>query len=153
MKKKIISVLAVCCLVFGITACGGKEVKSAATCSIDQNGAKIQMIFDAKGDEITKITQESSMSLDGYSDEQIEMIQAAVEEASASYGDIEGVTYSSEEKDGQFVEKIVITTNKDTLKEVIEAELLPVEGDNVTKLSLKETTKNLESAGWTVEEK
>ena len=47
--------------------------------------------------------------------------------------------------------KIVIPTDKDTLQTVVEQGLLPVDDENVTQLSLKATTDNLEESGWTIE--
>jgi len=41
--------------------------------------------------------------------------------------------------------------DEDTLKEVVEQGLLPVDDENVTQLSLEATVDNLESAGWTIE--
>ena len=45
----------------------------------------------------------------------------------------------------------MIPTDKDTLQTVVEQGLLPVDDENVTRLSLKATTDNLEASGWTVE--
>lgn len=50
------------------------------------------------------------------------------------------------------VETIVIPTDEETLKQVVEAGLLPVDDENVTELSLEQTKKNLEDTGWTFEE-
>ena len=65
MKKTIVrdyGSAAVLCL----TACGGgKEVQNAATATLEQNGVTMTMSFDAKGDVVTKITQESVIDLPG----------------------------------------------------------------------------------------
>ena len=109
------------------------------------------MSFDAKGDVVTKITQESVIDLSGYTDEMIDTLNSTVESAEETYADVEGVEYSCEQEDGKLVEKIVIPTDKDTLQTVVEQGLLPVDDENVTQLSLKATTDNLEASGWTVE--
>ena len=71
MKRHMCAVVAgaaVLCL----TACGGEEeVRNAATATIEQNGVTMTMSFDAKGDEVTRITQESVIDLSGYTDEMI----------------------------------------------------------------------------------
>ena len=54
-------------------------------------------------------------------------------------------------EDGKLVERIVIPTDKDTLQTVVEQGLLPVDDEDVTQLSLKATTDNLEESGWTIE--
>lgn len=152
--KKLMSVLLICCMMLGLTACGGEEEKKdVLTCSTTQNGAEITMKFDAKGDEITRIKQTSSFEVGELAEDQMTALDELVKTAKETYDAIEGTEYSSEIKDGKLVESIIINTNEDTLKEVMEQELLPVTGgSNVTKLSLKETKKGLESAGWTVEE-
>lgn len=151
MKKQMCAIMAgaaVLCL----TACGGgKEVQNAATATLEQNGVTMTMSFDAKGDVVTKITQESVIDLSGYSDEMIDTLNSTVESAEETYADVEGVEYSCEQEDGKLVEKIVIPTDKDTLQTVVEQGLLPVDDENVTQLSLKATTDNLEASGWTVE--
>ena len=151
MKKQLCALMAgaaVLCL----TACGGgKEVQNAATATLEQNGVTMTMSFDAKGDVVTKITQESVIDLSGYTDEMIDMLDSTVETAEETYADIEGVEYSCEQEDGKLVEKIVIPTDKDTLQTVVEQGLLPVDNENVTQLSLKATTDNLEESGWTIE--
>lgn len=150
--KRVISVIAACVMVLGLAACGGKEVKNAAVCKIEQNGAEIEMVLDAKGDKITKINQTVKISIEGYSEEQVQSLQDMVDQVAETYKEIDGITYEIEQDNTEIAEKISMDVeNKDTLKAVIEAGLLPVEGDNVTKLSLKSTKEALEKAGWTVE--
>ena len=139
-------------VMLGLAACGGEEeVQNAATATLEQNGVTMTMSFDAKGDVVTKITQESVMDLSGYTEEQIETLNATVDTAEETYAALENVEYSCEEEDGKLVERIVIPTDEDTLKEVVEQGLLPVDDENVTQLSLEATVDNLESAGWTIE--
>lgn len=139
-------------VMLGLAACGGEEeVQNAATATLEQNGVTMTMSFDAKGDVVTKITQESMIDLSGYTEEQIETLNATVDTAEETYAALENVEYSCEEEDGKLVERIVIPTDEDTLKEVVEQGLLPVDDENVTQLSLEATVDNLESAGWTIE--
>lgn len=152
--KKILAMFLACTMLLGVTACGAaeeEEVVAAATCTVEQDGVVTKMIFDAKGDVVTKITQESSVSLEGYTDDQIVEIEALIEDAKAAYADIEGVTYSAEITDDQLLETIVIPTDEDTLQAVVQAGLLPVDNEEVTQLSLENTVANLEESGWTVE--
>nr|WP_308000280.1 DUF1307 domain-containing protein [uncultured Merdimonas sp.] len=150
--KKLLCVLLSCLMISALTACGGEEeVKDAAVGTIEQNGVTVTMRFDAAGDKITKITQESVVPIDGYTEEQIQAFRDAIEDATAAYEDIENVDYSWEETDTELTETIVIPTDKETLKAVIDAGLLPVSGDNVTELSLEQTKEGLENSGWTFE--
>ena len=139
-------------LMIGVAAFGGEEeVRNAATATIEQNGVTMTMSFDAKGDEVTRITQESVIDLSGYSEEMIDALNSTVESAEETYAEVEGVEYSCGQEDGKMVERIVIPTDKDTLRAAVEQGLLPVDDEDVTQLSLKATTDNLEAAGWTVE--
>ena len=151
MKRHMCAVVAGAA-VLGLTACGGEEeVRNAATATIEQNGVTMTMSFDAKGDEVTRITQESVIDLSGYSEEMIDALNSTVESAEETYAEVEGVEYSCGQEDGKMVERIVIPTDKDTLRAAVEQGLLPVDDEDVTQLSLKATTDNLEAAGWTVE--
>lgn len=151
MKKQLCALMAGA-VMLGLAACGGEEeVQNAATATLEQNGVTMTMSFDAKGDVVTKITQESVIDLSGYTEEQIETLNATVDTAEETYAALENVEYSCEEEGGKLVERIVIPTDEDTLKEVVEQGLLPVDDENVTQLSLEATVDNLESAGWTIE--
>ena len=151
MKKKLCAFMAGAAML-GLTACGGaEEVQNAATATMEQNGVTMTMSFDAKGDMVTRITQESVIDLSGYTDDQIDMLDSTVEAAEETYADIENIEYSCEEEDGKLVERIVIPTDEETLKAVIGQGLLPIDDTDATRLSLKATVDNLESSGWTVE--
>ena len=146
MKKQLCALMAGA-VMLGLAACGGEEeVQNAATATLEQNGVTMTMSFDAKGDVVTKITQESVIDLSGYTEEQIETLNATVDTAEETYAALENVEYSCEEEDGKLVERIVIPSDEDTLKEVVEQGLLPVDDENVTQLSLEATVDNLESA-------
>ncbi len=152
--KKIVSMILVCIMAMSLMACGGKEVEDAAVCTMEQNGVTITMALDAKGDTITKIKQSSTISIEGYSEADVETLQATIDQAAEAYKDIDGVEYSIDQKDTQIVENINMNVgDKDTLKAVVDGELLPVDDKNVTKLSLKATAEALEASGWTVEKK
>ena len=149
--KKSVCVLAVCVFMCGLTACSQEEVQNAATATIEQNGVTMSMAFDVKGDTVTKITQESVIDLTGYTEEEITAINSTVEAAKEIYAELDGIEYSTEEKDGQIIEKIVMPTDEETLEVMIDQGLLPVSDENITQLSLDATLENLESSGWTIE--
>ena len=149
--KKIVCVLLSSLMLFTMTACGEKEVKDAAVGTVEQDGVSITMRFDAAGDTITKSTQESVMPIEGYTEEQIQTIRDSIADAAATYEAIENVEYSSEETDTELREVIVIPTDEETLKTVVDAGLLPVSDENVTELSLEQTVEGLKEAGWTFE--
>ncbi len=149
--KKSVCVLASCIFMSGLTACSQEEVQNAATATIEQNGVTMSMVFDAKGDTVTKITQESVIDLTGYTEEEIDAVNSTVEAAKEVYADLDGIEYSTEQKDGKIIEKIVMPTDEETLEMMIDQGLLPVSDENITQLSLDATLENLENSGWTIE--
>ena len=149
--KKSVCVLAACIFMSGLTACSHEEVQNAATATIEQNGVTMSMVFDAKGDTVTKITQESVIDLTGYTEEEIDAVNSTVEAAKEVYADLDGIEYSTEQKDGKIIEKIVMPTDEETLEMMIDQGLLPVSDENITQLSLDATLENLENSGWTIE--
>ena len=149
--KKSGCVLASCIFMSGLTACSQEEVQNAATATIEQNGVTMSMVFDAKGDTVTKITQESVIDLTGYTEEEIDAVNSTVEAAKEVYADLDGIEYSTEQKDGKIIEKIVMPTDEETLEMMINQGLLPVSDENITQLSLDATLENLENSGWTIE--
>lgn len=150
MKKWICALMAGA-LMLSVAACGKEEVKNAGKATMEQNGTTVTMSFDAKGDIVTKITQESVIDLSVYPEEAVAALDEAIAEAEATYAALEGVQYTCETTDQQMTETIVIPTDEDTLKAVVNQGLLPVEGENVTAISLEDTLDSLESSGWTVE--
>lgn len=149
--KKAAGILLAGCMVVGLAACGGGK-EETTTCTLEQNGVVIEMNLVAKGDKVTKLTQTSTINVEGYAEEQLDMLDATVESAKEAYGEIEGIEYSVETSDSEYVEKVVIPTDKDTLQAVVKAGLLPVDNEDVTELSLEATVSSLEESGWTVKE-
>ena len=120
--RKLMCVMLSCMMLLGLTACGGEEeVKNAAVGTFEQNGITITMSFDAKGDKVTRLTQKSVIPTEGYTEEQLQALREVVDQAAATYDDFESVEYTSEEEEGQMVETIVIPTDEETLKQVVEA--------------------------------
>ncbi len=175
MKRKMIGVLAAVCLITGITACGSDKAsqddatktakttksteakdevtKNAMTATIEQNGAKVTMVADAKGDTIVQLTQTGTIDTSSYSDEDKANVQESIEKAKETYSALDGVEYSTEDKDGVITETIKMDLTGDKLQAIIDSGALPVEGDTdkITELSVSQTKKSLEDAGWTIE--
>ena len=129
-----------------------EEKKRQQHWTLEQNGVVIEMNLVAKGDKVTKLTQTSTINVEGYAEEQLDMLDATVESAKEAYGEIEGIEYSVETSDSEYVEKVIIPTDKATLQAVVKAGLLPVDNEDVTELSLEATVSSLEESGWTVKE-
>lgn len=138
-------------MALSLVACGGGKEQSA-TLVTEQNGVKMEYTIDAAGDSVHTITQVSSMDCSMYSDEEIALVEESAEEYSAIYDEYEGVEHSFSVEDGYLVETIKIdVSDKDTVSELVEAGLLPVDGSS-TKISFKLTVESLQEQGWTLQE-
>ncbi len=146
--KRILSVLLIATMVIGLVACSGKE--QTVTMTTTMNGADVEMVLDAKGDKINRITQKTELSIEGVSEDQLEQYKTTLDGIKASYDAIDGVTYKVNYSDTKIEETIVMDVgNSDTLKKLIDSKLLPVTKSNAKALSLKKTKEGLESSGWT----
>lgn len=147
--KRVISVLVMCALVAMLSACGGKE--ESATCRLDQNGTSIEIKIDAKGDTITKWTQTSTMSTEGLGEEMVAALEGVIEEMKTTYSQYSNVKYTGTVSGDSVTEVVEIDmTDKDGVQQLVDAGLLPVEG-NASRLSMKQTVENLKASGYTVE--
>ena len=152
MKKFLCAILA-SLMVLTLVACGGGSDLQTVVLTMEQNGTTIDYELVADGDVVQQITQTSTLDGSLYTEEQIDLIMESADEFAAAYAEIDGVTYSIEEKDGDIVETIKIeTTDADTIQALSDAGLLPVDQDNATSISLKKTIENLEALGMTVKE-
>ena len=139
-------------MLLSLTACGSKPEPQTVVLTLNQNGTNIDYQLDALDDTVQMITQTSTVDCSAYSEEDLALILASAEEYAASYEEIEGVTYSVKTVDTDLVETIVIdTTNSDSLKQLSDSGLLPIEGSADT-ISLEKTIANLEELGMTIKE-
>ena len=149
--KKILCAILTGLMLLSVTACGNSE-PTTVTLTMEQNGATIDYKLDAKGDVVQTITQTSTVDCSAYTEEQLAVIEESAGQYAASYEGIEGVTYSIETVDTNLVETIVIdATNSDSLQELSDLGLLPIEGSS-SSISLEKTVENLEALGMTVVE-
>ena len=114
---------------------------------LDTSGKLLEMGIEAKPSMIKPNIDEIRMLTGKACDHLEDMVEAAKE----VYADLDGIEYSTEQKDGKIIEKIVMPTDEETLEMMIDQGLLPVSDENITQLSLDATLENLENSGWTIE--
>ena len=149
MKKKSVLLFILGALSLTLFACGSKG--TVTKFQQEQDGNTLTMSITAKDDIITRIDQETVVNIEDLGDDELTQLDDSVAEAKKNLTSIKGVTYSSTKSATTFTEKIGMPTDKATLKKLIADGLLPVEGENVSQLSFKQTKKLLEDSGWTVE--
>ena len=143
LMKKLICITLSVLMVFAFTACGKKT--QTAVLTYEANGISIEYQLEATEDIVEKITQISTTS------NSTDMSSSASSYQSL-YSNIEGVTYSTEVVDDQFVETIVIdATNTVALQTLSEQGLLTIDGTSST-ISFQKTVDNLTAQGWTIQE-
>ncbi|WP_124054109.1 DUF1307 domain-containing protein [Arcanobacterium ihumii] len=135
-------------LVFGLAACGS-PVKESAKLSQEKNGLKIVMTLDAEDDKVQTFKQETVIDTAKFDDSQKQMIKSAVEKAQAEYKKVKGAEYKTSEDKGVLTETITLPVgDKETLKQAIDAKLVPVQDKKVDYLSLKKSVEELKKNGW-----
>ncbi len=145
--KKLLSLVLVLSMALCFIGCGKKTETTYVT---NMNGAEVKLTLYATGDVIKRIVQTSSISLDGLSDDDVKMVEEAIEELKGTYNAIDGVTYTSNTTDNSLTETFDMDiSKKKTLKALIENNLLPVSNKDADYLSLKATKEGLESNGYT----
>ena len=146
-KKIMCGVLAVMML-FCLTACGSSAKDQTVVLTYEQDGVSMEYKMDAKGDVIQTITQTSTIDCSAYTEDDIALIEASIQEYAAIYEEYDGVDYSSETVDNAIIEIIKLDVSDSALvQSLADAQLLPIEGEGTT-LSLEKTVENLTSQGW-----
>lgn len=153
LRKKVLGLGLAGLMSLSLAACGGAEEQSV-TLNYEMEGVTMEYTLDATGDIVHTITQVSSVDCSAYTEEQVAVLQSSLEEYATVYEAYEGVEYSSSVEEGFMYETIKIdVTDQDTISELSEAGLLPIEGDSaITFISLEKTVESLESQGWVVQE-
>lgn len=151
MKKVLCTILA-SLIFFTFTACGTEPEEKCVILTSEEDGMTIDYQLDALDDTVQMITQTTTIDCSSYTEEEISIITSSVDEYRAAYEAIEGVTYSLETIDTDLVETITIdTTNSDSLQELNDSGLLPIDG-TADAISLEKTVENLKEDGMTVKE-
>lgn len=150
--KKILCTILASLIFFTFTACGAKPEEKCVILTSEENGITIDYQLDALDDTVQKITQTTTIDGSLFTEEQISIITSAADEYRATYKAIEGVTYSLETVDTDLIETITIdTTNSDSLQELNDSGLLPIDG-TTDAISLEKTIENLKELGMTEKE-
>lgn len=150
MKKMLFTILA-SLMLLSLTACGSPEPETVVL-TYEANGTLIDYELEAINDIVQTITQTTTVDCSMYTEDQILIIEETAAEYATIYGEIEGVTYSTEMVGTDLVETLIIdATSSETLQTLNDEGLLPIEGSD-SAISLEKTVENLEALGMTVKE-
>ncbi|MFV0362873.1 MAG: DUF1307 domain-containing protein [Suipraeoptans sp.] len=151
-RKRAIGIVAIMIIML-LSGCGKEkgDNKESAICTLEQEGVSFTVEYEAEDDAINKITRESIVSLENFTEEQIEAMLSSEDAASAVYDEIEGSTYKLERDEDSLIETVVMEINEDSISQLIGRGALEVSSEDTTKLSLNETLEGLEESGWTIE--
>ncbi len=146
--KKYLTFLMVIIIVFSFAACK-KSDPQIVTLNIEDSGVLGTYTLEADGDMVHTIKQTTTMDCTGFVEEQFAIIKEAASEYETIYNTIKGVTYEVEITETSMIENLTIdATNKETLKELSEQGLMPVESGDY--ISLEKTVNSMEAEGWVV---
>ena len=140
--KKLTAILCVLCL----AGCSNGGDTKTTVCTADMNGVSVTNSFESNGDEITRQTVQNEMdyTTTGYSEEEM----AQIAESYRSAYDVKGVEYSYEFSGNMLIENITIDFTEADFNELMDAELITADGENVSYISLEQTLDSLESSGF-----
>ncbi len=144
MKKtlKILLTLIITCL---CVACQTNNDPQTVSLVGEYQGAHYHITLDALGDKVIKQTQITTLNLDEYDETVKSAIQSSTENFKKIYGELDFTTYSVEYKDNQVVETIILDLSElDYIEQLVEAELLHYQGEDISFVSLKKTVKEFE---------
>lgn len=154
--KRISAVLLSGMMVAALVGCGSqKEEKAVLRCKQEKQGYAVEMVFDAKGDEATRLTQISTLDLSELPQEAVDSVDASLKQMEDTYKDMKGVDYSYKKEENKIVETIVIDLSEETIQSMTESGLLPIQSNSdkpVKMISIKQSRESLKSNGWTIEE-
>lgn len=146
--KKLLALLLSLTMVF-LVACSGGD-KELGTAKLEQGQVSYTIKYFGNGDKVNKMEQ-TTVAKD-LTDEQINRAKAELPKLEEKYKSIKGTEYTSDLKDKTLTEKLIMDVgNKETLKTLIDQDLLVVTNKNAEKISLEQSLNGLKSAGWTTE--
>ena len=153
--KKAVRILSICFALILLAGCGSKPTSFIATLQ-GADGTVSEMHFQGAGDKVEQVTQTTTLDISAFGEAEQGFMDGLLADAKAEMaqkiGDTEGVTHEINVVENAIVETITIdTTNKETIKKLSDAGILPIEG-NASRLSMKATKKALQDAGYTITE-
>lgn len=156
MFKRVSAIVLSLMMVAALAGCGSqKEEKAVLRCKQEQQGYAVEMVFDAKGDRATRLTQIGTLDLTDLPEEAVAAVDDSLKQMEDTYKEMKGVEYSYKKEDKKITETIVIDLSEETIKAMSESGLLPVESNSdkaVKVISIKQSRESLEKNGWTIEE-
>lgn len=125
-----------------LTGCfGGKE--TTTLCKSNSDGMSMEVLLEARGDELLKstITERIEYADHGYSDDDIKRI---IDYSYPSSDGVDGVTMDVNLENGVASILIVIDYKEGDLDELLEAEWITGDADNIKFISLSQTIEEYE---------
>lgn len=152
--KKLTYLLLIGLLV--MSGCQSKKEETTTVCTIEQEETKATLTLEADDDTITKLTQHVVTDLTSAFDQGLiteDDVNKNAKEVKEKMEATKGVTYTYTLKDNVLTEDSVFDLEEASVEDLIEANLLEVEGSTKKGLSLKKTVANYENLEFTCKSK
>lgn len=125
------------------------EGKELATATKEQDNQSVTMKYYGDGDIVKRLLQTNVVK--NLTDEQKTQAEANIQKVEEVYNKIDGVTYKAEIKDNTITETLDMNLgNKETLRALVDQNILQVQDKNIQSVSLEQSLKLLEQSGFKV---
>ena len=143
--KKLISALLICMMIFTLTGC---QEERTVIMSMSNYDGKHEIQIEAVGNEVKKITQTSTLEIEGYSETQINEIVADLEEEHASL--TKGITFSVKHENSTLIKTYTLdATNKFAIEAANGYGFFSFNA-GTKKITLKNYLTEMKSKGFTI---
>ncbi|QMB00980.1 YehR family lipoprotein [Escherichia fergusonii] len=144
--NKLFSMVVASVLVFSLAGCGDKEETKKFTANL--NGSEIAVTYTYKGDKVLKQTSENKIMYSSINAANKEDAAKILDPISAKYKNLVGVEEKLTYKDSWAEETVSVDMEKVDLKELQKAAGTMISGDTSKGISMKQSQKVLEAAGF-----
>lgn len=152
--KNILKSVAVLCMLVFVVGCGAKTEKlKTKTFIIEKPGTKIELTYHYDGDKVLKQSADNSISYDvlkqSLAVKTKEEVIEKLKTISKTYKGVDGIEYSEEYKDTEFVEKLTVDYTKLDYEKAKKIPGIVLTGDPKNGVSLQKSEELLKKQGFT----
>lgn len=146
LLKKSTMALFVMVMAVMLVACGGKE--ETKTFELSKNGTESKLTYTYVKDKVTKQITENEVTYAALGFKNKEEAEKALKEISDKFQGVEGVKQGFEYKDDKVIETLEVDYEKANTKELIKLPGFAANGDIEGEISMKASSKMVESQDY-----
>ncbi|MCI5996864.1 MAG: DUF1307 domain-containing protein [Peptoniphilaceae bacterium] len=152
--KNILKSVAILCMLVFVVGCGSKAEKlKTKTFVLEKTGVKIELTYYYNGDMVSKQSANNSISYDllkqSLAVKTKEEVIERLKKTSETYKGIDGIEYSGEYKETEFIEKLTVDYTKLDYQKAKGIPGIILTGDPKSGISLSKSEELLKNQGFT----